>query len=137
MHGSDLFCAGCGTPADKARGTAATPVSPVATSTGLACKSCGAPLNPGDVFCMSCGAKVEAAVEETVVEESPAPTPDVPAAPVCKTCGAPLNPGDMFCMGCGAKVEATDGPAVVAEETVVVEEIIVEGAHSAPASDEA
>lgn len=78
MSGADLFCSGCGTPADKARsaaGVAAPATSAVAV--GPACASCGAPLGPDDAFCMSCGTKVEAeevqAVEEHVavlVEEN-------------------------------------------------------------------
>ena len=55
MTGADLFCSGCGAPADMARAQAA-PV-PAAPS-GPACASCGAPLGEGDMFCMSCGAKV-------------------------------------------------------------------------------
>ncbi|MEC4184973.1 zinc-ribbon domain-containing protein [Adlercreutzia sp. R21] len=55
MSGADLFCSGCGTPADKARAQ----VAPArAVPTGPACASCGAPLGEGDMFCMSCGAKV-------------------------------------------------------------------------------
>lgn len=55
MTGADLFCSGCGTPAEKARAQAA-PAS--AALSGPACISCGAPLGEGDLFCMACGAKV-------------------------------------------------------------------------------
>ena len=55
MTGADLFCSGCGAPADRARAQAAP--SPAAPS-GPVCASCGAPLGEGDVFCMVCGAKV-------------------------------------------------------------------------------
>lgn len=59
MSGADLFCAGCGTPAEKARAQA--PAAPaLAAAAGPACASCGAPLGEGDMFCMSCGAKVAA-----------------------------------------------------------------------------
>lgn len=57
MSGADLFCAGCGTPAEKARPQAE--IRP-ATSSGRTCISCGAPMTEGDVFCMSCGAKQDA-----------------------------------------------------------------------------
>lgn len=69
MSGADLFCSGCGTPADKAR-SAAGASAPVtsAVAAGPTCASCGAPLGPEDVFCMSCGTKVEAE-EVQVVEE--------------------------------------------------------------------
>mgnify|MGYP000065298688 CR=1 FL=1 len=55
MTGADLFCSGCGTPAERARAQAA-PVS--SAPSGPVCASCGAPLGEGDLFCMSCGAKV-------------------------------------------------------------------------------
>lgn len=59
MTGADLFCSGCGTPAERARAQAApVPAAPA----GLACVSCGAPLGEGDIFCMACGAKVVSAV---------------------------------------------------------------------------
>lgn len=59
MTGADLFCAGCGTPAEKARAQA--PAAPAhAAAAGPTCASCGAPLGEGDMFCMSCGAKVAA-----------------------------------------------------------------------------
>lgn len=56
MSGSDLFCSGCGTPAEKARPAATA--APVAAG-GPKCAKCGAPMNENDMFCMSCGAKVE------------------------------------------------------------------------------
>ncbi|WP_242369453.1 zinc-ribbon domain-containing protein [Adlercreutzia muris] len=59
MTGADLFCAGCGTPAEKARAQAPAAPTP-APAAGPACASCGAPLGAGDMFCMSCGAKVAA-----------------------------------------------------------------------------
>lgn len=59
MSGADLFCAGCGTPAEKARAQAPAAPAPAAAA-GPACASCGAPLGAGDMFCMSCGAKVAA-----------------------------------------------------------------------------
>ena len=59
MTGADLFCAGCGTPAERARAQAPAAPAPAAAA-GPACASCGAPLGEGDMFCMSCGAKVAA-----------------------------------------------------------------------------
>ena len=61
MTGADLFCAGCGTPAEKARAQAPAAPTPAAAA-GPTCASCGAPLGEGDMFCMSCGAKVAPAV---------------------------------------------------------------------------
>ena len=69
MSGADLFCSGCGTPADKARSAAGVAVPATsAVAAGPTCASCGAPLGPDDAFCMSCGTKVEAE-EVQVVEE--------------------------------------------------------------------
>ena len=62
MGGTDLFCSGCGTPADKAR-----PVA-VAAPSGRACAKCGAPLGDGDLFCMSCGTRVEPEGESGIGE---------------------------------------------------------------------
>lgn len=56
MAGGDLFCSGCGAPAEKAKASSAPAPS------GPACASCGAPMGEGDMFCMSCGAKVETSV---------------------------------------------------------------------------
>lgn len=56
MAGGDLFCSGCGTPADKARA-----VRPAPVVGGAVCASCGAPMAADDLFCMSCGAKAGAA----------------------------------------------------------------------------
>lgn len=64
MGGGDLFCSGCGTPADKAR-----PAAAVAPS-GRACTVCGAPLGEGDLFCMGCGAKVEVPTEGEAVPDT-------------------------------------------------------------------
>ena len=59
LQHTGLYCAGCGTPAEKARAQA--PAAPTPThAAGPACASCGAPLGAGDMFCMSCGAKVAA-----------------------------------------------------------------------------
>lgn len=58
MTGADLFCSGCGAPAERARAQAA-PAPPAPA--GPVCSSCGAPIGEGDLFCMSCGAKVVSA----------------------------------------------------------------------------
>ena len=69
MAGDDLFCSGCGTPADQARPVAAATSAPL---TGPRCAQCDAPMAEGDMFCMACGARVqEGIVEETVVQEQP------------------------------------------------------------------
>lgn len=59
MTGADLFCSGCGAPADRARVQAQAQAAPApAAPSRPACASCGAPLGEGDMFCMACGAKV-------------------------------------------------------------------------------
>ena len=55
-----------------------------ATETAPAfCKNCGAPLEPGSIFCGECGTKN---------------TPEF-----CVNCGTKLNPGSKFCANCGTK----------------------------------
>jgi hypothetical protein len=64
---------------------------------GLACASCGTPLQPYHKYCPSCGA--------------PAPAPPTPATPsttetgtkFCISCGAKIPAGASFCGSCGAK----------------------------------
>lgn len=58
MSGSDVFCSGCGTPAEQARPqNVAVSSTPVAEK---ACPNCGAPMAADDMFCMSCGTKIGA-----------------------------------------------------------------------------
>ena len=54
--GSQGFCSGCGMPVADIRSAASVDVESVVSS-GLTCSFCGAPLEEGDVFCMSCGAR--------------------------------------------------------------------------------
>lgn len=64
---------------------------------GLACASCGTPLQPYHKYCPSCGA--------------PAPAPPTPVPPsttetgtkFCISCGAKIPAGASFCGSCGAK----------------------------------
>lgn len=70
MMGADLFCSGCGAPAEQARPQNMNP-APVAAAKN--CPSCGAPMAADDVFCMTCGTKVEGNAQtvtsNVVVEE--------------------------------------------------------------------
>lgn len=69
MSGGDLFCSGCGTPAEKARAATAPAVQQAAST--VFCGSCGAPMAADDAFCMSCGAKVgEVPAADEVSEDS-------------------------------------------------------------------
>lgn len=64
MRGSDLFCSGCGAPADKAKASSTPAVA------GPACANCGAPMGKGDLFCMACGAKRDSGIGEADFQEN-------------------------------------------------------------------
>lgn len=65
------------------------------------CPGCGQPYEPGDRFCVRCGASLP--------DLASPQTPDAPegarsaavAGLACPSCGAALRPGDQFCAGCG------------------------------------
>lgn len=59
MRATDLFCSGCGSPAEKARPTHAFS-APAAAVPGVVCRSCGAAMEEDDLFCMTCGARAAA-----------------------------------------------------------------------------
>lgn len=59
MRGDDLFCSGCGTPAERAR-PASAPMQATAVA-AKSCPSCGASMAADDIFYMNCGAKCEVA----------------------------------------------------------------------------
>lgn len=67
ISGDDLFCSGCGSPAEKAR--PAESVTAADTS-GPKCKSCGSSITEGDMFCMACGAKQESSIGEPENQEN-------------------------------------------------------------------
>lgn len=51
------------------------------------CPNCGAPVNPGDAFCASCGTALR--------------QPNV-----CPQCGNPTRPDDAFCTHCGTALKS-------------------------------
>jgi len=62
--------------------------------TGLACASCGTPLQSGQKFCPNCGAAAP----------TPSPPPATPSeTKFCISCGAKLPATANFCGSCGAK----------------------------------
>lgn len=65
------------------------------------CVHCGKPILSDDLFCVSCGAKIESTSPVTEQE------PEVelpPEPPRCSSCGTLLEDGDLFCISCGAPV---------------------------------
>ena len=67
--------------------TVVNPANRGATDGGAKCPSCGSPVRPGDMFCMTCGTNL------SVVQQKP--------SNVCPHCGSPTEPGFKFCMTCG------------------------------------
>ena len=57
------------------------PARPAAAARGQ-CANCGTPYDPGDRFCVKCGANLA-------------------QTRACANCGAPYDPGDRFCVKCG------------------------------------
>jgi predicted nucleic acid-binding Zn ribbon protein len=69
------------------------------------CPRCGAPMEPGWVFCGECGAAIPAE-----------PTAAAPQTRFCVNCGSPMEAGWVFCGKCGSPVlrgpsAAGPGPA--------------------------
>lgn len=58
-------------------------------STIVDCPSCHEPVEPGDNYCIMCGAQVAAAVRR------------------CATCGGYPDPGDQYCIHCGSALSVT------------------------------
>lgn len=67
---TDLFCSGCGLPADQVKQAYAAPdVLTAAPDSGLACPQCGTPVGPDDIFCVSCGASLQQSQEPQEPQE--------------------------------------------------------------------
>ena len=65
------------------------------------CQNCGNILNPGAVFCPSCGTKYEAPQETVQTEESN--SEKAQSAEYCPNCGAEFDSDAIFCGNCGYK----------------------------------
>lgn len=61
------------------------------------CPNCGASVALDDVFCASCGQKMEKSEGQTENCES-----------ACPKCGNKLTPGAAFCIHCGNKIEVME-----------------------------
>lgn len=109
VRGGDLFCSGCGTPAEQAR---AVQPSCATADAGLRCATCGAPLKADYAFCMECGTPVQLAPEAdgSAADEPDGAWADEPAiaAPQCPMCGAAAEEGQAFCMQCGASLARSE-----------------------------
>lgn len=62
------------------------------------CKVCGSRIAEGAAFCMSCGTRIGADVEEDTADYDE-------AIRKCPACGAPVDENSVFCMACGTKLE--------------------------------
>ncbi|MEJ2208470.1 MAG: zinc ribbon domain-containing protein [Anaerolineae bacterium] len=58
----------------------------------LACPDCGLGYQPGDRFCVRCGA------------ELPLPEGTAAGGRVCPSCGAVVRPDELFCARCGHRL---------------------------------
>jgi hypothetical protein len=70
-------------PSDPAASAEAS--SQASPKAGLACPSCGKPMEATDQYCWSCGGRLGGC---------------------CTTCGVSVDAGHRFCPGCGARLEA-------------------------------
>ena len=68
-----------------------------------ACPRCNSPVEPGTMFCESCGAKIDTSLR-------------------CTQCGAPLNKAMKFCESCGAPREVVQKNNVPAAPEVIAEQ---------------
>ena len=53
------------------------------------CEKCGSQLQDGQIFCVTCGTKIQ----------------PKPSQPFCPICGNPLQPNQMFCNMCGNRMQ--------------------------------
>jgi hypothetical protein len=130
------FCDRCGRRLESppAEAKAASPVTPQASTEGVApgtCSSCGYLNVPGEMFCQNCGvqlAPIASAPPPPPVQVSLQKGPVAPARPHdrCQVCASPRGPGDVFCQNCGARLPTAapepDRPASQPAAPVTVEE---------------
>lgn len=73
---------------------------------GSVCPKCGAPVEPDQVFCVNCGARLDTEMEKEEVETSQ----EAEAGSVCPRCGAPVESGQSFCVVCGNRLRKRTAP---------------------------
>ena len=76
--------------------TSFAPAAPLPHTTGSACPSCGAPVQPGNIVCDNCG-------QSLAIPSAPSPTTGllVRQSRYCSNCGAEVRPSAKFCQRCG------------------------------------
>lgn len=81
--------------------------SPPTDFSRRACPRCNSPVEPGTMFCESCGAKIDTSLR-------------------CTQCGAPMNKAMKFCESCGAPREEVPENNVPAAPEVIAEQATVQ-----------
>ena len=82
----------------------------VMKSSGLTCPNCGKPYQPGDKFCMGCGAHLDQPVINAAQPSAPQS-----GVKICEKCGMENDADSKFCMGCGNPLGAA-APAYQASQ---------------------
>lgn len=99
LHGNDLFCTGCGAPADEARGANGA-VQSKGDASDVSAVS--------DVDDMSATSDVSAEAEDAEMVDAEAgksPADDAEVSGItCPTCGVQVEEGHKFCMSCGTQL---------------------------------
>lgn len=68
------------------------------------CTNCGASMTDDSLFCMECGARLDAAAPASTTADMSG-TDSAPAGRICSFCGAVLDDDACFCVECGNKYE--------------------------------
>lgn len=94
---------------------------------GFICPKCGNPYQPGDKFCMNCGAPLN----QVMPQNQPEPSQPDKAVKICSKCGMENDADSKFCMGCGSLL----GEAVQPAGQYSQEKAFVPSPEPAPAAD--
>lgn len=163
VHQGDMFCSGCGAPAEQiiAAAKAAEAEREAATQAAAAqaapqvptpafCIHCGSPINAGDLFCMNCGGKQDeapaasAATGASTEAEAPcaaAPEEASDVATVASEAQEPLAPEEAEAAEDvaeeAAEVVAEGADEEIAEVAARVTEVATEDATEEAAEDAA
>lgn len=99
-HQTDETCSGEAAP-EKA--TVSVPLKSLPKLSQF-CDKCGASNHLGSLYCLGCGAKLNASAA-TQKPDAPAQQPPTPVdlSKFCNRCGTAILSGTIYCPGCGAK----------------------------------